>query len=71
LAAWPINEATAQRADELACRHGIRGYDAIHLACALLYREGLGEPVSLATFDRLLRQAAQAEGFLVLPAMMP
>ena len=59
------------RADELACRHGMRGYDAIHLACALLYRDGLGEPVTLATYDRLLWQAAQAEGLPVLPTTMP
>jgi predicted nucleic acid-binding protein len=58
------------RADELACRHGIRGYDAVHLACALQYRDGLGELVTLATYDRLLWQAAQGEGFPVLPAVL-
>jgi predicted nucleic acid-binding protein len=63
----PIHEATVQRADELACRHGLRGYDAVHLACALLYGEGLGEQVTLATYDRRLWQAGQTEGLIVLP----
>jgi predicted nucleic acid-binding protein len=67
----PVNEATVLRADEIACRHGLRGYDAVHLACALLYRDGLGSPVSVATYDRLLWQAARAEGFAVLPDAAP
>jgi predicted nucleic acid-binding protein len=63
----PVYEATVQRADVLACQHDMRGYDAVHLACALLYQEGLGESVHLATFDRQLWRAAQAEGLAVLP----
>ena len=66
----PINEATVRRADALACQHGLRGYDAVHLACALLYRDGLGEPVTLATYDRLLWQAGQTEGLPVLPTIL-
>ena len=64
----PIHEATVRRADELACTHGLRGYDAVHLACALIYREGLGEPVTLVTYDRLLWQAGKLEGLFLLPA---
>jgi len=66
----PVNEVTVLRADDLACRHGLRGYDAVHLACALLYKEGLDEPVTLATFDRELWQAARAEGLQVLPEIL-
>ena len=64
----PIHEATVRRADELACTHGLRGYDAVHLACALIYREGLGEPVTLVTYDRLLWQAGKLERLFLLPA---
>ena len=67
----PINEATVRRADVLACQYDLRGYDAIHLACALLYQEGLGESVSLATYDRLLWQAGKATGLTVLPTSSP
>ena len=67
----PIYEITVQRADELACRYGLRGFDSVHLACAILYREGLGEPVTLAAYDRPLWQAARAEGLIALPANLP
>jgi predicted nucleic acid-binding protein len=67
----PVLEATVRRAADLACRHNLRGYDAVHLACALLYQDGLGLPVTLATFDRLLWQAGQAEGLALLPEIMP
>jgi uncharacterized protein len=57
------------RADDLAC-YGLRGFDAIHLACALIYREGLGEAVTLATYDRRLWQAGQSEGLQALPTFL-
>jgi predicted nucleic acid-binding protein len=66
----PVSEATVRRADELAGRHGLRGFDAIHLACALLFQESLGEAVTMTTYDRLLWQAARAEGLAVLPAIL-
>jgi predicted nucleic acid-binding protein len=62
-----VNEATISRADALACQYDLRGYDAVHLACAILLRESLAGGVSLATFDRLLWKAGQDEGFTILP----
>jgi predicted nucleic acid-binding protein len=67
----PVNEATVQCADALACQHGLRGYDAVHLACALLYRGGLGESITLAMYDRALWQAARTEGLGLLPESLP
>lgn len=70
---WPdmfrlrVTEAVAARADELAWRHGLRGYDTIHLATALGWGVGLGEAAALATYDHQLWRAAQSEGFLVWP----
>lgn len=66
----PVSEATVRRADELAGRHGLRGFDAIHLACALLFQEALGQAVTMVTYDRLLWQAASAEGLAVLPSVL-
>jgi predicted nucleic acid-binding protein len=40
--------------------------DAIHLASALLWKEGLGIEPTLATHDTALGLAAQAHGFAVL-----
>ena len=67
----PITEATVRRADELAGRHDLRGYDAIHLACAALYQEASGVGITLATYDRSLWQAGQAEGLTLLPTTLP
>ncbi len=55
----PIDNALIARADALACEHGLRGYDAIHLACALTWQDLLGAQVSLASFDKELLDAAQ------------
>jgi predicted nucleic acid-binding protein len=70
---WPdfiriqITEALVARADGLAWQHGLRGYDAVHLAAALTWQEGMGEPVTLATFDQRLWESAHQSGLLVFP----
>jgi predicted nucleic acid-binding protein len=56
------------RAIELTRRHKLRGYDAIHLACALFLQEtllnhNLPAPVLLSA-DQELTAAAQAEGLM-------
>lgn len=63
----PINEATVSRGDLLACAHNLRGYDALHLACALIWQETIGQPVTLATFDLQLKEAVRGEKMAVLP----
>jgi predicted nucleic acid-binding protein len=67
LARLQIRETTVARADTLAWQHGLRGYDAVHLAAALLWQEAIAEPVTLATFDRQLWQSGQATGIAVWP----
>jgi uncharacterized protein len=62
-----IREATIERAEGLAWEQGLRGYDAVHLASALLWQSGLSQPVTLATFDRQLWDAAQLVGLEVWP----
>ncbi|HLF26897.1 MAG TPA: type II toxin-antitoxin system VapC family toxin [Anaerolineae bacterium] len=62
-----ITEAVVAKADTLAWDHGLRGYDAVHLACALLWQEAIGEPITLATFDRQLWDAAHQVGLEVWP----
>ncbi len=42
--------------------------DAIHLSTALLWREGSGTPLTMATHDRALATAARATGFAVAGA---
>jgi len=55
------------RGDFLACEHNLRGFDATHLACALIWQETLGLPVTLATFDGQLVQAAKEVKMGILP----
>jgi hypothetical protein len=62
----PITEQLVARADLLTCEYSLRGYDAVHLACALTWQDLLGAPVSLATFDKELIDAAQKSGMEVL-----
>lgn len=63
----PITESTAARGDALAVEHNLRGYDAVHLACALIWQETLGMPVTLASFDGQLIAAARAVRVACLP----
>lgn len=42
-------------------RHGLRGFDGVHLASAVVLQRGLGEPVMLVAADDRLLRAASAE----------
>ena len=66
-----FGEPLAARAGALAWEHGLRGYDAVHLATALVWRETLGEAVTVATYDRELWRGAQSSGLSPWPAAMP
>jgi predicted nucleic acid-binding protein len=57
--------AVAHRAGELAERHGLGAYDAVHLASL----EHVGDPATmLASADDELLEAASSLGFTVAPA---
>ena len=62
-----IDDTLITRADFLASAHALRGYDAVHLACALVWQDLLSAPVTLATFDKELHEAAQKSGMEVFP----
>lgn len=70
---WPdlvrlqLTEVVLAQADALAWEHGLRGYDAVHLATARFWQASLGEPVTLATFDRQLWQASADAGLVTWP----
>ena len=54
-------------ASSLAWDYSLRGYDAMHLACALLWKETLETQIAMATFDRNLWQASKKAGLTVWP----
>ena len=57
-----LTPAVLSSAEQLTDRHGLRGFDAIHLCSALW----IGRP-SFACFDERLRRAAAGEGLTVIP----
>jgi predicted nucleic acid-binding protein len=66
-----LSEPLAARAAALAWEQGLRGYDSVHLASALVWSETLGETVALATYDRELWRGATASGLSAWPAQVP
>src|SRR5688572_18206761 len=64
-----ISNEVIMRAMDLAERHGLRGYDAVQLACALVTRDRLaarGLPtITFVSADSALNAAAAAEGLAV------
>jgi len=63
----PVNPPLLDRAAHLAWQLGLRGYDAVQLAAAAGWQEALETPVTVATFDRQLWQAARQTGLLAFP----
>lgn len=66
-----VTEMVVARADALAWDHGLRGYDAVQLAAALVWKDALGEQVTLATFDKHLWTVAGSVGLEAYPADLP
>ncbi|MGD9890941.1 MAG: type II toxin-antitoxin system VapC family toxin [Dehalococcoidia bacterium] len=65
----PVTDRIVERAMDLAEAHGLRGYDAIQLSCALVTRDRLATrrtPVlTFLSADSSLNAAAAAEGLIV------
>lgn len=58
-------------AASLAWAYPLRGYDAVHLASAMLWQETLEAPITMATFDRELWAAGKKAGLKVWPEELP
>jgi predicted nucleic acid-binding protein len=61
-----LDDVLARAAGDLAERHALRGYDAVHLASALAI--DVPDDLVIATWDADLAAAAVAEGRMVVPA---
>jgi predicted nucleic acid-binding protein len=70
---WPdlvrvqVTEVVVAHGDALAWEHGLRGYDAVHLAAASLWQDAMSEQITLSTFDRRLWTAAERVGLALHP----
>jgi predicted nucleic acid-binding protein len=76
-AEWPdlpqvqVTGTVIARADAFAWEHGLRGYDAVHLATAPVWQEMMCESVTLSTFDRRLWTTAKRVGLVPHPPELP
>jgi len=57
-----VSERVTESGGKLIGQFALRGFDALHLASALLVREHTRTEVVFACFDRALNDAAQAAG---------
>ncbi|MEW5830446.1 MAG: type II toxin-antitoxin system VapC family toxin [Chloroflexota bacterium] len=70
---WPsftrllVTPSLVETASRLAWEHGLRGYDAVHLASAVVWQGTLDMQVTLATYDRELWLAGQKAGLKIWP----
>ena len=59
-----MTDEVVRHAGDLAERHALRGYDAVHLASALA---AAADDAVLVTWDDDLGRAARAEGLAIVP----
>jgi predicted nucleic acid-binding protein len=59
----PVSAGLNERIETLARKHALRGFDAIHLASALVIRNSGKVETGFACCDRMLNEAAGKEGF--------
>ena len=58
-----LTDQTVRRAGDLAEKHGLRGFDAAHLAAAMDLSSAAKSGVQFKTADGRLRSVAKREGF--------
>lgn len=63
-----VSEAIIALAGDLAERHGLRGFDAIHLSSALALRDEVKSYIAFSSADERLQAAAKAEGLALKSA---
>jgi len=59
-----VTEELVARAGDLAERHALRGFDAIHLSSAMSLREESAVPVCFSCSDSRLQRASRSEKLL-------
>lgn len=62
-----VNDELKAYIDRVIERHPLRGFDAIHLASAIVIHESISDDFLFACFDKRLARAAQSEGLEVFP----
>lgn len=68
LAQIQVTEMVIARAEIFAWEYRLRGYDAVHLASALIWQEVVEQPVTMALFDKKLWTAVKQVGLIPFPS---
>jgi len=69
---WPeyfvveVSEAIVKLGGELVEKYPLRGFDAVHLASALMLKERLRSAIAFGCFDKSLNAAAKEEGLTLV-----
>lgn len=63
-----VNDGLNAHVQNVIEKHPLRGFDAIHLASALLIHQRLPGDLTFACFDHRLMEAAGKEGLTVFPS---
>lgn len=63
-----VTDGVIQGASRAVAKHGLRAYDGLHLATVLALKEV--EEVTLACWDRELREAAGERGIALIPEQL-
>ncbi len=66
-----VKQALIGQASTLVWEQGLRGYDAVHLASLLAWKDALGMDIALASFDAELSEAAKRLNIHVIPENLP
>lgn len=66
-----VTDTLIELAGELAEQHQLRGFDAVHLAAALILKQQVKENITVACWDKRLWQALNANNFALLPEKLP
>jgi len=62
-----VNDGLKRHIDRVVEKYPLRGFDAIHLASAIVIHESLPEGFVFACFDDVLVRAARSEGLETFP----
>ena len=57
-----VTDELVRLAGDLAEKHGLRGFDAIHLASSIILNKKVSSPVIFSCFDQKLQKTSALEG---------
>ncbi|MCD5407573.1 MAG: type II toxin-antitoxin system VapC family toxin [Desulfotomaculum sp.] len=66
-----VSDILIRLAGDLAEKHALRGFDAMHLAAAVILKQQVSQPVTMGCWDVRLWKAAQNCDLQVVPSIKP